>query len=177
MRVFFAIDPDDVLRQLANDIILKAPFENVGWSKPENLHLTVRFLEHLEENQLTLLCEKIQTALTAIKPFTIEADRTVCFPAKNPKVFGIYFHLNAELAELTRLVREVTRGLGCPEEKRPFLPHLTLGRFKVRPTETIINHFRTTHTLQVNSLVLYKSEPTATGSHYTVLHRFDVGKG
>lgn len=174
MRVFFAIDPDDTLRQLANDIILKEPFENVGWSKPQNLHLTVRFLEHLEEDQLKTLCEKIQTALTAIKPFTIEADRTICFPAKNPKVFGIYFHLNTELAQLTKLVREVTYSLGMPEEKRPFLPHLTLGRFKARPVEAIINHFRTTHTLQVNSLVLYRSEPTPTGSHYTVLHRFEI---
>jgi len=177
MRIFFAIDTDKALSTQAKHIIEQHPFSHMRWSKPENLHLTLRFIGSAAEDQITPLCEEVEKRLSIFQSFTIETDGTICFPKNHPRVFAIYFKLNHQLGQLAKTIHDVTNEMGFPEEKRPLLPHLTLGRFKAKPQEEIKNHLDEKFELAVKNVILYRSEPTDEGSQYSVIHRFDLAQG
>ena len=75
--------------------------------------------------------------------------------------------------------------LGYPAEKRPFSPHLTLGRVR-RSAEhkdlaifrKVIEHQRQDlgSTIKVNEIVLFRSELKSTGAKYSKLHSAEAAK-
>lgn len=173
MRAFFAIDLSHPLHTAAEKIIEQQPFSDMRWTKPENLHLTLRFLASLEEETVAPLCENVATALADIKPFDIETHGTIYFPTERPRVFAIAVRLSEELAMLVKALNHATESLGFAIEQRPFLPHITLGRFKHKPSAPQINYLGEAFTQTVSELVLYRSDPQPSGSVYSVLHRFN----
>ena len=57
IRAFIAVELPDTLRQelAALQSELRSAGADVGWVKPENLHLTLKFLGDIEENQVSPL--------------------------------------------------------------------------------------------------------------------------
>lgn len=132
IRTFIAAEiNEDVADGLANDIAsLKTRFPRVKWSRPENLHLTLKFLGDVKERDLEELFDALTGTVTGLAPFALEVKGFGAFPGwRHPRVIRAGCGEGSEdAAELANAVETACDDLGYEREKRPYRPHLTLGR-------------------------------------------------
>jgi len=177
MRVFFALPIGKSLEEECFNYISKLKSnhhaEEIRWTKRDHLHITVRFIAEITDEQLTQLSETLPTALAECKAVTLETRRLLFIPPRKPHLIAMGISLNQDLANLFRLVNEATANAGLTPEHRPFVPHITLGRFK-NPTlgEYLHPPVRPAVSSTMQELKLYKSEPNDNGSVYTELQSF-----
>ncbi len=145
MRTFIAIDlPEAILAALGQQ---QAAFraacstcrkEEVRWTRPEGIHLTLKFLGEISEERLREVTEVLRT-LEAFENFSVEVKGFGFFPdARRPRVFWAGLEAPPALPQLAERVEAAMEKLGFAREARPFTPHLTLARFKVpRPQPTL----------------------------------------
>lgn len=135
VRTFIAAELNPELQgKLMEDIrhlSLVAP--RVNWSKRDNLHLTFRFLGDVKENDLQELFDALEDGLTGFTPFAMEIRGLGTFPHwRHPRVIWAGCGEGAEDAiRLAEAVENACVDLGYEPERRPFRPHLTLGRVKL----------------------------------------------
>jgi 2'-5' RNA ligase len=139
MRLFVAVELDPAVRAAAREVAddlrrrigdrLKA-----RWVPPENMHLTVRFIGHVEDARVPEVLDALQPPL-AIAPFDLELGECGVFPSSGPpRVFWI--GLASGFPALQTMHEEFNRRLqplGFTPEHRPFSAHLTLARIKDAP--------------------------------------------
>lgn len=151
----------------------------VRWTKPANIHLTLQFLGDYPAVQVEMLLDALQSVETH-PPFELTLATTGAFPnLKRPRI--IWAGVTGETAALTALHRAVvsaTAALGFEAEKRPFKPHLTLGRVKAwarsndhRAIAAALNETTvgTIATVAVEKFSLIRSQLTREGAIYTPL--------
>lgn len=99
-------------------------------TKPENFHITLKFLGEIP----VPLLERVARSLEAISlpPFSVELRGLGAFPnERRPRVIFVKVAGgSSELTNLAEKVEEVTARLGFPRERRPFVPHATVARVK-----------------------------------------------
>lgn len=134
LRTFVALElPGSVLTR-ANALIarLKVADAKVNWVRPENLHLTLKFLGDVPESDIPDVCKVVDEAVRRFEPFEIVFRGCGAFPTtSSPRTVWIGVEQGAE--ELTALQEAVDIGLKklrFPREVRRFQAHLTLGRVK-----------------------------------------------
>jgi len=132
-RLFIGIGLPEIYRQS-----LKAMIESlseltdtsVNWSRPGNWHLTLKFLGETDETRIPA----IRTALAAVdfSAFPMRAGGAGAFPdTKRPKVLWLGLAEGGEqAAALVQSIEDELAAIGIPREKKPFRPHLTLGRVR-----------------------------------------------
>jgi len=136
IRTFVAIELDaGVLRRIGSlleRIQADMPSGLVRWVRPQSIHLTLKFLGDVEEDRLETLAATLQAACKDHAPFSLSIHGMGVFPnPKRPRV--VWIGVDEPTGALQRLQRDVERAiapLGFPTERRPFSPHLTLGRVK-----------------------------------------------
>ncbi len=181
VRSFIALDlPGAVRRQLEALIReLAQSGAQVGWVRPEGIHLTLKFLGNVDLE----LIERIKPVLAGIgeRTETVHIEPAGCgaFPAVNqPRV--VWVGLGGESGSLAVLQGEVEAAMapfGFAPEDRPFRPHLTLGRVKGRKHIYALQQILlarqgfTAEPFDVAELVLYKSDLRPDGARYTPLFR------
>lgn len=141
MRLFVACElPDDVREGLGRlqDDLRKLDAGFLRWTRPEGIHVTLKFLGNVEEARV----DQIDAALaSAIEPFKLNLRPATLggFPSVSLKTGGgarlrvVWVGLEGDvegLGELARRVEDALRPLGFPAERRPFAPHLTLARVR-----------------------------------------------
>jgi 2'-5' RNA ligase len=128
MRLFIALDIDDVIRErIVRFVEAVSGFApDARWARPESLHVTLKFIGEQPEPML----EEIKRALgTVAGAVTLQFRGYGFFPTtKAPRVFWIGIDSGPELATLAAAVDQRTSRLGIPKEERSFSPHLTLAR-------------------------------------------------
>lgn len=82
MRVFTAIVlPDDVRDELSESLdVLRQVRPELRWVRPENLHLTVRFLGECGEREVDRQIGHWEQRCAAVAPFTAALRGAGCFP-------------------------------------------------------------------------------------------------
>jgi len=186
MRTFVAVQLDDSCRKNLADAVsaMAALTDAIRWVKPENLHLTLKFIGQLRERQLPQAVEAIGDAASDAVPFRMTMAGIASLPPKGrPHVI----HAPAEeptgsLETLALKVNEaLADSLGVKREQRKFLPHVTLGRVKRRDKCPAIAELAAQvaesrfGAVQVDEVVLMKSDLTSTGPLYTTLACFPLG--
>jgi RNA 2',3'-cyclic 3'-phosphodiesterase len=105
---------------------------NVSWTRPEGMHLTLKFLGEVEGERVTEIQAALMEAGRALRPITIQIEGLGGFPSSRaPRV--IWLGIKEPIGDLVRIqkrVDEVLAPLGFLPEPRDFHPHLTLGRIK-----------------------------------------------
>ena len=183
MRAFVAIDLADKVRAaLAREQArLKAAcahYRDIRWTRPEGLHLTLKFLGEIEKAQATSVVAALQ-GLGGFDPFKAEVKGFGFFPdARRPRVFWVGLQGPPALSELAAGVEAALEPLGFAPEHRPFKPHLTLARFD-RPQSpatltAAINDSSvgSVGQFEVSEFFLFESRLRPGGAEYLKLARF-----
>ncbi|MCE5333850.1 MAG: RNA 2',3'-cyclic phosphodiesterase, partial [Desulfobacteraceae bacterium] len=136
IRCFIAVDLSEAVRKRLGGLIreLGESGAEVGWVRPESIHLTLKFLG----NVAVELTEEMKPVLRRIGEeaiaFRIEPAGCGAFPnVKQPRVVWVGLGgVNKHLAALQKAVESAMIPFGFAPEDRPFRPHLTLGRVRGR---------------------------------------------
>lgn len=130
MRIFLGIDFDANLKsRLA--LVQKGLRERTSkgsFTRPENFHLTVRFLGEQDEALVQLLQTEMMAAAEAVPPFELVLSGSGMFTKRSGAIPWLGVEKNAGLEELYQSVTAALERCGIPAEERGYTPHLTLGR-------------------------------------------------
>lgn len=134
VRLFIAIAPETALAAEIGKVQrrLNVPGGVVRWIKPEQLHLTLRFLGNVAAGQVEDVAAAVRRACAPATAFQLALEGAGCFPdAKRPRV--IWLGIKGELEALGKVQSQIARetnNLGDHSGDRDFQPHLTIGRVK-----------------------------------------------
>jgi 2'-5' RNA ligase len=135
-RVFIAIElPHDVRARLAkhiDNLRSAMPEVRAGWSREQNLHLTLKFLGDIPVTNVEQLSAAASIAASRVEPFEIVVEGCGVFPPKGqPRVLWIGIDDPSEkLTELYHALEEECAKAGFAREPRTFHPHLTIARLR-----------------------------------------------
>ena len=132
VRSFVAIELGDPARPAVEAYLagLRAIVADVAWTRPENLHLTLKFLGDVDTARLDALAARLAAIVTQQPPFTMTVAGVGGFPSfKRPRVLWVGVSAGA-LEPLAAAVDAACAAEGFPLETRPFHPHVTLGRVR-----------------------------------------------
>ena len=176
-RAFIAIDLPESVKSFLSEAqeALKLYGFRVKWLRPQNIHLTLKFLG----DTATADTDKIAAAMTLAAKncpvVSLAAKGIGVFPnVRRPRV--IWAGLNGQveiLADLQQTLDAHLADLGFPGETRAFKSHLTLGRVKgkiasagIKAAIDKLKDFES-GSFEINQLILFKSELRSTGAVYT----------
>jgi 2'-5' RNA ligase len=134
LRTFVAVEIAHPLRDAVDELVgsLRASTAPVKWVRPENLHLTLKFLGNVEESKVDEIAGAIIRASEGTAPFEIALSGVGAFPnLKRPRVLWVGISKGKdELVSLSQKIEDELTELGFEKEKRGFSPHLTIGRLR-----------------------------------------------
>ena len=187
MRVFIAIDIDEVVRKdladLQSELQGKVDIRrsDAKWVNPNNVHLTLKFLGEIKDAQVVEVCNITKEVAARHGNFDIEIGRVGHFGGKSARV--LWVGAGHDCAELLRLQQELEARLaeaGLPKESRKYSGHLTLCRvrnpkagFKLAELAGQYRDFKL-GTIPAHAVTVYQSELTPSGPVYTVLGRYEL---
>jgi 2'-5' RNA ligase len=179
LRTFIAVElPEEALSFAVNiQDALKSYGFNIRWVKPENIHVTLKFLGGIHRDVKGKVEDAMVNAAKECKPMQFSVKGMGVFPGvKRPKV--VWCGLNGDVSSLIDLQSELDETLadmGFSKERRPFKSHLTLGRTKglVSPNKIIdamkeLSSYESTP-FHVQTITLFRSDLQPTGAVYTRL--------
>lgn len=186
-RVFCAVElPNSLREKLAQHIRRlrrEVPQVRASWSRPDNIHLTVKFLGEIHKSQVPNVSNAVELAAQNFPAFHLVAERTGVFPTHGPPhvVWIGATDFTGNLARLHNRVEDECAAADFPKDKRQFHPHLTLARLR-KPEGTgalaaahIELGFEAVR-LNVTKLSVIRSELRSEGSKYTVISTHPLGK-
>lgn len=174
MRLFIAIPlPKEVKQQLLH---LQQPIEGIRWQHPEQMHLTLKFLGEVDQQETG---ELLSALVNIDHPrFMISIEGMGGFPKnKQPTVIWVGIEGNELLTGLHQKIEEACWEIGIAPERRAYIPHITLGRVK-NGSRQVINAFVNLHqkfsveAVPVNEFVLYQSELHPDGARHSRMQTF-----
>jgi 2'-5' RNA ligase len=129
MRIFIALDIDDVIRDRIQRFMdgVREFAPDARWVRPESLHVTLKFIGEQRAESV----ERMKQALSSLEAEGVEITfrGNGFFPTpKAARVFWVGIESGPQLAALARTVDETSAQFGVAREDRPFSPHLTLAR-------------------------------------------------
>ena len=179
LRTFVAFELPSLVKERAAALqdALKARGLKLQWVKPNNLHLTLKFLGNTPEANVPEIVRCIHRTAEQQPPLEMTLQGMGVFPGiKRPRVLWVGFGGQMDrLAGLHRKLEDQLDKLGFEREKRRFKPHLTLARIKravdagkLLESMTSVGDFPAER-FTADKLVLYKSDLRPSGAEYSAL--------
>lgn len=183
VRAFIAIELSPSLKEKLHteteSLRGALPRSIVRWVPVVNIHLTLKFLGDTPLNDLEKLKDYLAESVAAEHSFDLAVNGIGVFGGfSRPRVIWAGLADNGHLRSLHECVETAAGKIGSEPERRPFSPHLTLGRVqrqisrgdKERIREAVLSHETLDFgTMQVNSLHLFESKLKPTGAVYRSL--------
>lgn len=177
MRLFAAIDIESNVRQRIAEVQrrlqehLNLSGRQVKWVEPENIHLTLKFLGEVPDDQVTKVCDAVRRTAGQFAAFDFEVKGVGAFgrPARivwagtshSPQMFKLQSDLENEFEKL-----------GWEKENRPFEGHLTLCRVKTAAAGVQLSNAAEAYkdeffgSVTAGEVVLYQSHLGSKGPSY-----------
>jgi len=199
MRAFLAVELSDHLRgeiaraqsELKAAVTARtATKSRVTWTRPDTMHLTIKFLGDVDERQAAPLQQETRAAVDRRAALALPLARLGCFPRPEvPRVIWIGLDRTWEQSpaalDLAALVRDIEQRcirFGVAAEPQKWHPHLTLAR--VRSGERPVGRaLEATHAfdsvltlspLRIGAIVLMKSDLKPDGPVHSRLWQVDL---
>src|SRR5688572_27511877 len=183
MRLFLAIElPDDVRNHLlVARQRLETGLPKIAYTKPQNLHLTLKFLGDVDKKRVEGIVESLSKIST--QRIELQASGIECFPARGA-VRIVTAAMSGTIPPLRALVENIEQRckfLGFEREQRAYKPHVTLGRarpvlspkFRQLASDATVDLWPGP-TFAPMEFVLMDSQLSAEGSKYTAVTRFSI---
>ena len=188
IRSFIAIELPQQLKLELNRLQdrLQTDRPRVKWVAAEGMHLTLKFLGNVPASNIDAVTRFMTQSAAKASPFQLEVGGLGAFPNLK-RVQVVWVGLGGDLDELKKLQQSLETGLeplGFAVEKRSFSPHLTLARLGNESTPAERQHlgeliaatdFASHSTIQVNSVVLMRSQLTPRGAIYSRMAAAKLG--
>ena len=189
IRCFVAAELDETIRkqiaQLQDRLRRKLPPDTTSlkWVKPENIHLTLKFLGEVDDNLIDDICTAVSETTRRFDSFDFEIADCGCFgSSSSARVLWVGVkEANDKLAELARAVDKALATLRFPRERRKFGGHLTLARIRSsksgRLVRDVVQNLEpiSLGSQNVSQLTVFQSDLTRSGPIYTPLHHAPLG--
>jgi len=183
IRCFIAIDIESLPKIVEFENKIKQTDTFLKVVKPENIHITLKFLGDTEETLIDKIEEIIKNSVKGEKPFNIKLKSTGVFPNTNYiKVVWIGIEKGEKIGEIAEVIDEGLTKIGFKKEKRKFSAHLTITRVKSAKNKDqilrIINKYKDVEfaDIKIKSIKLIKSELTKSGPIYSTLKEIKIGE-
>ena len=187
MRCFIAIDIDDKTKKALSDL-QKQLSENadikksdVKWVRPEAMHLTLKFLGEIKDEEVVSVCDIVKNVAGQHKSFELDIESVGCFGGKNARVLWVGTGQGSdELCQLQKDIEQKLALAGWPEESREFTGHMTLGRVrdpragaKLAQMSKDYKNFKL-GVVYADSVSVYQSQLRPTGPVYILLGNYKL---
>jgi 2'-5' RNA ligase len=182
MRCFIAIDIEEQIREALVDLqkeIMQAADVGRGdvkWVRPDSMHLTLKFLGEVSDQQLVEVCKTTNDVAGRHEGFEIDVGTVGCFGGRSARVLWVGAGLESE--PLLRLQQDLDDRLeeaGWPREARKFSAHLTLCRIKNAKAGLKMAEIAEQYedfdagVMSAQAVSIYESQLTPAGPIYTLL--------
>ena len=180
IRAFYAIKLNEEIRGATRHVVEELQkcdwSQYVRWTAVNNLHITLRFLGNVTQQQLATMNSTLTEQLGLFKPFSVAFKEPRLFPHfRKPKVVATMIPHNDMLVQLADVVEQAAVSVGLEPQTRQFKAHLTLGRCnKSFPKRIKIDSMPYSSSLPVNSISLYQSVLSESGPTYIELKTFPL---
>jgi len=186
LRLFVAIPIPEPVREemirVQRELQPLAPPDSVRWTKPDQLHLTLRFLGSVPIHSVAALENSLAGACAGFRPFHLSAKGIGFFPDVHaPRVIWVGIEDGDKiLADLQAAVERALSPFAENPVPERFLAHATLGRFQKyrrHRTERLVPRAlaHDGHSFgdwQVEGIGLFRSELSPAGARHTSLATF-----
>ena len=156
---------------------------SLRWVVPERLHLTVRFLGEQPAGRVAELGAAFDDAVARHAGAPLVLEGFGAFPNfRRARVVWLGVEPHPRLELLHHDVERACLALGFEAEGRAFRPHLTLARVAEGTHDDVLRavarsaratRFRAE--IEVDSVDLMASEPSADGPRYRIIHASPLG--
>ena len=137
MRLFLAADISPAQREATAHLVERLDkgirFTNAHprWVRPEGMHLTLKFLGEVPDNQIVEVCRNVQEVAERHEAFDFAVQEVGSFGGRSARVLWVGAGLESpELLSLQQDLEETLSQAGWPKEARRFSGHLTLCRIR-----------------------------------------------
>ena len=156
----------------------------VAWVARDNLHVTLKFLGHVEPDRLDRAMAALHAATATVGAFELAVVGLGAFPSPNrPRV--VWAGLGAGADAARALAARIDEGLsreGFAKEEREFAGHVTLGRVREpRPDPDLAAAIaaaggRPFGRLNAERVSLMRSELSPRGARYSVISEWPLAR-
>ena len=187
MRVFIAIDTNEEIRKGLADLQAELQSKvdikksDVKWVNPKNIHLTLKFLGEIKDNDTVEVCNITKEVAGKHRGFELDIESVGYFGGRSARVLWVGIGKGRDnLLELQKDLEQQLDLAGWPTEKRQFSGHLTLCR--IRNPKAGVKLAQMTEgykdfklgTMPADSVPVYQSQLTPSGPIYTVLGNYKM---
>jgi len=181
LRLFVALwlPPALARAALARLEELRPGSRGIRWVRPDQLHLTLKFMGEAPAAKLPKIETALREVACTLSPIELVLKAGGVFPPSGPpRVVWLGLAPQVELSALANRVEKALAPLGFPPERRPFAPHLTLGRAEPGAVfdRTALGQGFTVEQVAVDRLSLVRSELRPGGSVYATVAEWRLGK-
>jgi 2'-5' RNA ligase len=179
IRLFTALDlPPDIRERL---VMLQSGVPGARWIRPENLHVTLRFIGEVDEH----VVEDLDAALgrTVAPGFELRLEGVGYFgPVKRPANLWAGVERSDAIQFLHDKIDRALVAAGLSPDDRKFRPHVTLARLKADSRTDRIGRWLEENALfragpiPVSRFVLYRSHLGSDGSVYEPLMEYPLAE-
>jgi RNA 2',3'-cyclic 3'-phosphodiesterase len=180
IRSFVAVEISNEARQQLADLLRRLqcePGAPVRWVRPEAMHLTLAFLGEVDADLLASAGTRLVEVVRQHPAFTARLKGLGAFPsqARARVVWAGMEQGKDPVCALRADVVKTLRSVGYEPEKRPFSPHLTLGRLRVPGDvgRVVATQFES-GAFAVERVVLFRSVLQPSGPVYSALAQFPL---
>jgi RNA 2',3'-cyclic 3'-phosphodiesterase len=139
----------------------------------DNLHVTLAFLGHRPSAELPAIVDVLRAAAADAGPIELRVER---YRETRSVAMLVLEDPGGGAAALAADVQERLERLGVyRREDRPWLPHVTVARYRDRPRLRLEPPRLRTPVLIPSDAAAYLSRPGATGAEYAVLESICLG--
>jgi 2'-5' RNA ligase len=187
MRCFIAIDIDEQIRKalgrLQDELRGKADIKksDAKWVNPENIHLTLKFLGEIKDEQVVDVCNITGDVAGRHESFELNVESVGHFGGKSARVLWVGMGQNIDkLLQLQQDLEQQLNLAGWPRETRKFSGHLTLCRIRNSRAGIKLAQLAKEYedfklgTMAADSVSIYQSQLTPEGPIYTVLGEYEL---
>ncbi|NMB41334.1 MAG: RNA 2',3'-cyclic phosphodiesterase [Firmicutes bacterium] len=186
MRAFLAINLDHKIREELTEIQkeLKGKIKGIRRVAPRLLHITIKFLGKINEEQVALMKAPLRKLASRTSSFKISLAGLGAFPSPaRPRVIWIGISDGRKaLVDLAKEIEKIYEDLQFKDatariNNKKYRPHLTIGRkkrseiFEAEPS-VFTEPWECKTKLNIDSIYLMKSVLRPTGPLYTPLQKF-----
>lgn len=180
IRSFIALSIPETMANTLGDCAAQMAYQDksnaVRWVDQANYHITLAFLGDQSEQVLDQLAEDLDRHVHR-GSVDISISRLSPFPESRPKLIAAMVAPCDELESLQKQAMNAVFASSIRLEKRRFVPHITLGRYRHSR-----NHFAGVIPMNIDArdevaeLALYESVLTPNGAEYEALFRVPLNE-